>query len=172
MLRRFALTAVLVALTITLGGCTMTAESRLDEYHTEADLILAETVELIPAELVDNVGFAESEPRFGATEGTPAPSDPAWWQAYEGINLVATADASADAAEAIANGLGSDGWRDGRVRETEDGARIADGYRKEIDGANWYIEVTWVTTRAGKAEVIEVLVVSPQTVRGDNDWPT
>ncbi|MDE0545174.1 hypothetical protein [Microbacterium sp. C7(2022)] len=151
----------------------MQSESKLDEYHAEADRIVAETVALIPPELIDNVGFSESEPRSGAAIlGTDDPNDPAWWQAREDLNLVSETDASADAAAAIASGLNADGWRESRVRMTQEGARIADGFRKDLDGEGWYIEVTWVMTRPDKAEVIEVLVVSPQTVRGDHDVPS
>ena len=144
----------------------MTPESRLDEYQTEADRLLSETVAMIPADLDPESGFSESEPRYDPTEGAASASDPAWWQARDRLNLAAKTDASADAAAAIAAWLTADGWHESKVRETEGGDRITDGYRKELDGDEWYIEVTWVKTRPEKAEVIEVLVVSPYTVRG------
>lgn len=146
----------------------MTPESRLDQYHAEADRLLAETVAMIPEDLAPEPGFSESEPRYAESEGAASASDPAWWQARESLNLASQTDASADAAASIAAGLTADDWRESRVRETEGGVRITDGYRKDLDDAEWYIEVTWVQTRPDMAEVVEVLVVSPQTVRGDD----
>ena len=160
------LAATVALFALVLGGCSMTPESRLDEYQTEADRLLSETVALIPADLDPESGFSESEPRYLPTEGAASASDPAWWQARENLNLAAETDASADAAAAIAAGLTADGWRESTVRETEGGARITDGFRKDLDSGEWYIEVTWVQTRPEMAEVVEVLVVSPQTVRG------
>lgn len=167
-MRRLVALAAVALLALALGGCSMTSESRLDDYRTEADRLLRETVALIPEELAAESGFSESEPRFGPTEGPAAASDPAWWQARDTLNLAARTDAAADAAAAISAALTDDGWTASRVRETDGGARIADGFRKDLEGAQWYIEVTWVTSRPGKAEVVEVLVVSPQTVRGDH----
>lgn len=146
----------------------MQPASRLDEYRAEVDRIMADTVALVPAELVAEVGFSESEPRFGPTEAAPAASDPAWWQALESLVLVDETDASADAAAVVRDALTSDGWTPSRVRETEGGIRITDGYRTEREGGEWYIELTWVATAPGRAEVLEVLVVSPMTVRGES----
>jgi hypothetical protein len=171
-MRRRLIAATLVALALALGGCTMQPDSRLDEYHADADRIMAETVALIPEQLVAEVGFSESEPRFGPTEGAAAPGDPAWWQALESLVLENRADASADAAASVSSALTSDGWERSRVRETEGGTRITDGFRREIDGGEWYIELTWVTTEPERAEVVEILVVSPMTVRGDSDAPS
>lgn len=165
-MRRLLAVVAAALFALALGGCSMTPDSRLDEYRAEADRLLRDTVALIPDALAPQTGFSESEPRFGPAEGTAAASDPAWWQARESLNLTSQTDASADAAAAIAGTLASDGWRQSRVRETEGGARIADGFRREANGEEWYIEVTWVKTRPGMAEVVEVLVVSPQTVRG------
>ena len=111
----------------------MTPESRLDEYQAEAERLLSETVALIPADLDPQSGFSESEPRYAPTEGAASASDAAWWQARENLNLAAETDASADAAAAIAAGLTADGWRESTVRETEGGARITDGFRKDLD---------------------------------------
>lgn len=165
-MRRIVAAVAVALFALALGGCSMTPESRLDEYQTEADRLLSETVALIPADLDPESGFSESEPRYAPAEGAASASDPAWWQARESLNLAAETDASADAAAAIAAGLTGDGWSESKVRETEGGARITDGYRKDLDGGEWYIEVTWVQTRPEMAEVVEVLVVSPQTVRG------
>lgn len=146
----------------------MQPASRLDEYHAETDRIMADVMALVPADLISDVGFSESEPRFGPTESTASPSDAAWWQALESLNLVDQPDASANAAAAVSEALVADGWQQSRVRETQGGVRIADGYRTEMGDGEWYIELTWVKTQPERAEVLEILVVSPMTVRGDS----
>lgn len=168
-MRRLMATVVVVAVTFVLGGCSMLEQSRLDEFHVEADRILADTVAVVPEELIVE-SFVESEPRFGPTEGTPAPSDPAWWQARERFNLVQEADTSANAFDAVAAHLTDDGWSQSRVREID--GWVTEGFRKELDSGGWYIEVTWVPTTPDLAEILNVLVVSPMTTRGDNDSPT
>lgn len=167
-MRRMLVAAFAVVLAVALGGCTMQPASRLDEYHAETDRIMADVMALVPADLISDVGFSESEPRFGPTESTASPSDPAWWQALESLNLVDQPDASANAAAAVSEALVADGWQQSRVRETQGGVRIADGYRTEMGDGEWYIELTWVKTQPERAEVLEILVVSPMTVRGDS----
>ncbi|NYG21690.1 hypothetical protein BJY17_002437 [Agromyces hippuratus] len=131
---RAAVAAALFALI--LAGCAMASDDGLDEYRTEADRLLGETVALIPANLEPQSGFSESEPRYASKSGGASASDPAWWQARDVLNLAAETDASANAAAAIAVGLTADGWRESTVRETEGGARITDGFRKDLDGGD------------------------------------
>lgn len=171
-MRPTLIAAVIAVLALALGGCTMQPDSRLDEYQVEAERIMADAVALIPEDLRTDVVVSESEPRFGPIEGAASPDQPAWWQVSEILQQVDETDASADAAAEISEGLAADGWEQSRVRETEQGARITDGFRRDIDGEQWYIEVTSVTTRPDKAEVVQLLVVSPTTVRGDNDAPS
>lgn len=169
MSRLVAALAVAV-LALALGGCTMSAESRLDEFHAEADRILADAVAVVPEDLIAEDAFLESEPRFGPVEGSPSPSQPAWWQSRAYYNLVAETDASARAFDAMATQLEADGWTRSRVREVD--GWITDGFRTQLDSGDWYIEVTWVPTAPDLAEILRVLVVSPTTVRGDDDSPS
>lgn len=148
----------------------MPEESRLDEFRAEADRILAGTIANVPDDLISERAFSESEPRFGPTEGTPAPGDPAWWQAREDLNLIAETDASARAFDAVSGYLSAEGWSQSRVREVD--GWVTEGFRKALDGGDWYIEVTWVPSAPGLAEILGVLVVSPQTVRGADDSST
>ncbi|UYK39714.1 hypothetical protein [Microbacterium terricola] len=146
----------------------MSADSRLDEYQAEAERLVEEVTQEIPDDLIDEVVITESEARYGETESAEElPSDPAHWQVYRAINLVSEDGASADAAARISRMLADDGWAESRVRETEDGRRIADGFRTTIDGGEWYLELTWVKSAPELAETIEVTIVSPPTVRGD-----
>jgi hypothetical protein len=143
----------------------MPEESRLDDFRAEADRLLADTVANVPEDLISERAFSESEPRFGPTEGAAAPGDPAWWQAREDLNLIAETDASAHAFDAVSGYLSQEGWSQARVREVD--GWVTEGFRKELDSGGWYIEVTWVPSAPGLAEILGVLVVSPQTVRGD-----
>jgi hypothetical protein len=171
MLRLLAVTAVTL-LALLLGGCAMTPQSRLDEYRIESERLTAEVLTFVPEDLLTDDIITESEPRYGeAVTVRERPGDPAWWQVRTYQTLVAEADASADAAAAIEAGLTADGWSHRRVRETDGGTRFAEGYsRDSSDGETWYIEVTWVLTAPEKAELLEVLVVSPPTVRGDTSF--
>ena len=58
--------------------------------------------------------------------------------------------------------LKADGWSEKRVRVTGD--RTVDGCRKD----DWYAEIAWYATVAGKAEALDITIVSPVTVRGDH----
>lgn len=169
MLRPLAAAAVAL-LALLLAGCTMDAPSRLDEFQVQAERLAAEVVAMIPADLIaDDDPLTTSEPRFGETVTSGhRPGDPAWWEVRTWVVLVDEADASADAAEAISDGMAADGWTESRAREVDNGMRITDGFRKEIDGDDWYVEVTWVQTQPGQAETIMVTVISPPTTRGDS----
>jgi hypothetical protein len=164
---RRILAAIIAALALAVSGCAAPAQSRLAEYHRVADHYMAETVARIPAPLVAEVTFSESEPRFESSLPVVSANDPAWWHVYRVIELTDRADAAADAASIIDAALVDDGWVASRVRETEGGARLSDGYRAEREGGRWYIEVTWTRTQPDRVEVIEITVVSPSTVRGD-----
>ncbi|GAA5033874.1 hypothetical protein ACFQRL_15320 [Microbacterium fluvii] len=169
-MRRIVATAVAALLALTLGGCTMQTDSKLDDFRVEAERLTDDLTAQIAADAIDEIVGTESQARYGDTNSAEQkPTDPAWWQVYRTINLVSEPDASATAASAISDHLAADGWTEERVRETEEGRRIADGFRKDTDDGQWYIEVTWVTTAPEMAETIELTVVSPETVRGDAD---
>ena len=159
--RRLRAGAVVLA-ALLLGGCAMTAESRLDDYRAEAERLHERVVEEIPVELLADGAEPVSERRVESTSAEGAASDPAWWQVADTRQLIEDADASASAASAVDAYLVSEGWTAARVRETEGGQRLTDGYRRD----GWYVEVSHVEYPEGMAQRIEVLVVSPETVRG------
>ena len=167
MLRLIAASAVAV-ITLLLGGCAMESPSRLDEYRTEAEGLSADVLALVPPALRNADADTMSKARFGDTSAAaPRPGDSAWWEVRTYAELALEPEASRAAAAAISDGLKADGWTEDRVRETNGGARITDGYRDEIDGEDWYIEVTSVVTRPGQVETLLITVVSPQTTRGE-----
>lgn len=169
MLRSIAATTVAALLALLLGGCTMDTPSRLDEYKVESEAIAEDVIAMIPPELVASTTDMQSNPRFGDTlQAGHRPNDPAWWEVQAFALLVDEQDASKDAAAAISDGMAAEGWTEARVREIDDGTRITDGYRQEIEGEDWYVEVTWVLTQPEMAETVMVTVVSPPTTRGDN----
>lgn len=170
-MKRLTALAMTALIALALGGCAMQTESRLDDYLAESQRMAVETAELVPDEPAAEVVDRGSEPRFGDTQtAEQKPSDPAWAQARSRIEWsdAAPAGTSEAGAGAIAQALGDDGWSESRVRETSEGARVTDGFRKEVDGEDWYIEVAWTTPDSGLAEAVDILVVSPATTRGDS----
>lgn len=140
-------------------------ESRLDEFRESAEQLTHELIDTIPADLAPEAGFIDSAVRIGDTESAEdKPSDPAWWQTSTAINFANVTDASLTAAAALAEHLTSDGWSQEHVRTSSDGESTADGFRHD----GWYVEVTRYETVAGKAELLQLLVVSPGTVHGDH----
>lgn len=137
----------------------MSADSRLDEYRVEAERLSEQLAAAVPADLIEAEAIVESAVRHDV--GADAAS-PAWWQVRRVMRLIEEQDASAVAAESVAAVLIGDGWDQSRVRESEEGRRIVDGYRKD----DWYVELTWITTEPGMAEAFSTLVVSPTTTLG------
>ncbi|GAA3031218.1 hypothetical protein [Microbacterium dextranolyticum] len=72
------------------------------------------------------------------------------------------ANAAKDAAAAIAAHLTADGWTEKLVRSDDE--RTVGGFRKD----GWYTDIAWYATVAGKAEALDLAIVSPETVRGDH----
>lgn len=137
----------------------MTPDSRLDEYHAEAEALSQRLEDAVPADLVAGPSIVDSAVR---SDVSPGPADPAWWQVWRIMDLVEEQDASARAAEAVSDVLTDEGWAYSRVRETDGGTRFAEGFRRD----GWYVEVTWVASIEGKAEPLEITVASPVTTYG------
>lgn len=162
-LRRPAVLAAMIAASLFLGGCASPgAESRLGDYRTQAEQISDDLVAAVPAELGAQPGLLDSRMTLGADiSAHDGPSAPAWWTVDRSITAAPIADAAKDAAAAIGAHLAAEGWTQGSVREN--GERTVEGYRKD----DWYTEVARYATVPGKAEVVDLTIVSPQTVRGD-----
>ena len=157
----------LVSVSLVLGGCaTGVAESRVAEFEGVGTELAAEIVGSIPAGLEAQPALALAEVRDGGP-GIEAATDSVWWQYEQDIELVERDGASVEAAEEIARSLLADGWEMRRVRETEQGQRVADGFRRLVDDQGWYIELTYVRTSLPMAQRIELILVSPATVRGE-----
>lgn len=162
---RFVAIAALALATITLGGCMSMEESRLDEFRDRSEQLMDELLDTIPADLAPETGLIDSAVRIGDTQSAEdKPSDPAWWQTSTAVNFANVTDASVTAAAVLAEHLTSDGWSQEHVRTSSDGESTADGFRHD----GWYVEVTRYETVAGKAELLQLLIVSPDTVRGDH----
>jgi hypothetical protein len=160
-----ALAILMVALF--LGGCAVQPESRLDEFLEQSAALARETAEAAAA--VDTPGTIEEEEpeaRIGDTSSAEdKPSDPAWAQARAYVAYGEVPGASETAMTGVAEQLTADGWAQSRVREVD--GQITEGFRREIDGDRWYIEIQWVEAGSVPNESIRVLVVSPSTTRGD-----
>ena len=123
----------LVSVSLVLGGCaTGVAESRVAEFEGVGTELAAEIVGSIPAGLEAQPALALAEGRDGGP-GIEAATDSVWWQYEQDIELVERDGASVEAAEEIARSLQADGWEMRRVRETEQGQRVADGFRGLVD---------------------------------------
>ena len=158
--------ALLLAATLALGGCAAGAgESRVAAHEQTGEVIAAQVLELIPSEL----GAEPAAPFVEIRDGGPgfeSEGDAVWWQYEQDLQLAAVPGASVAAAEAISAGLEADGWTMRRVRETERGDRVADGFRRGEADESWYIELTFVRYPEPTAQRLELIIVSPTTVRG------
>lgn len=157
----------MLAVALLLSGCVAgVGESRVAEYAEVGDELATQIVGFIPEPLDPLPALPFVEVRDGGP-GVEAASDSVWWQYEQDIELAARAGASVEAAEEISRGLQADGWEVRRVRETEQGQRVADGFRRSLDDEGWYIEITYVRTPLPTAQRIELILVSPATVRGE-----
>ncbi|MFJ2503210.1 hypothetical protein [Microbacterium sp. NPDC087592] len=146
----------------------MTPESRLDEYQEKADALAMSVVGLIPEELqpvMDGDLRSEGTAPLNGVTSERRPQDVAWWQTRADVHLVARENAAAEAIEAVSDALEADGWSIERVRETDGGETVTDGFRR----GEWYMEIAWTRSVPGHVERFDISVVSPNTVRGDHD---
>lgn len=165
--RRMAALAAGVLAALLLGGCAAgVSESRIGVFEEVSDELAEQVIALVPTELAATPAPPYAEVRDGGP-GADAPTDAVWWQREQDIQLAAQRGASVAAAEAITRGLVADGWDTRRVRETEQGLRVADGFRKSIDDDSWYIEMTFVRYADPASQRIELIIVSPATLRGE-----
>lgn len=156
-----------LVLSLALGGCAVTPESRLDDYRAEAETLVDELLTAIPPALVDGDPVINSSERVGDTASSkPQPGDPMWWNVAADQQLATVTDASKTAADALSAALEADGWTKRRARELDSGETVYDGFRRGTGDEEWYVEIMWVRALEGKRELIGIQVVSPTTVRG------
>lgn len=166
--RRLAACAVAV-FALLLSGCAgSVAQSRVTEYATDGHELVTQILASIPEELDAQPAPPMIEIRDGGP-GIETAGDSVWWQYEQDVELAAEPEASERAAEAVTRALQADGWEVRRIRETEQGQRIADGFRRSVDDTGWYIELTFVRAPVPTAQRIELILVSPPTVRGEPD---
>ena len=164
---RAMVVAAMAATMLMLGGCAVgTTETKLPVYEEAADELAEQIVGFIPVELEPAAAVPRAEIRDGGP-GTDAPTDAVWWQFEQSVQLADVTGASVDAAAAIAQGVEADGWDMRHVRDTEQGLRVAEGFRKSIDDGGWYIEITHVRYPDPVGQRVEIIIVSPATVRGN-----
>lgn len=94
-------------------------------------------------------------------------SDPAWAQAWAYVQYGVVTGAAEHAADVVSDSLTADGWTATRVRETN--REVTDGFRRTVDGDQWYIEIAWSKSAPDDNESLKILVVSPPTTRGDTE---
>lgn len=162
--RRLLVLVAVVTASVSLGGCMSAPQhSQLDDYRGQAERLTGELIAAIPAELAGSTGMLNSRMTLGADisshEGAGAP---AWWSVDLSVTPAPVANAARDAAAAMAAHLTADGWTEKLVRADDE--RTVDGFRKD----GWYTEIAWYATVAGRAEALDLAIVSPETVRGDH----
>jgi hypothetical protein len=153
---------VAVTMVLSLGGCV--AESRIDEYQAEAEALAERLGAEVPEELI--MGDAIVTSSIGSA--SPMASSSVWWDVDRGYNLVDEPGASERAAAAVMAVLDDEGWRRRRENDNASGlGRIVDAFWKD----GWYVTVSWLKTREGRAETVDIWVTSPTTSRGDHRVP-
>lgn len=163
--------AVALLSVLMLGGCSVAVDSRIDEYQKTAEDLVTHVVQLIPSDLqpvqdaaTDSRGVA---PQNGVT-AQKRPQDTARWEVRTYLALANRQDAASEAITAVTGSLAQEGWSSSRVRETDGGQTVTDGFRRD----DWYLEISWSRSRPGAVERFDIFVVSPNTVRGDHDGLT
>lgn len=148
-----------------IGGCAVSADSRLDEFQAEGEAISQQIVEAVPVEVIaEGSPRTESKGRLAPSMGQ-TPRTPAWWEVNTSVNIVNEPAASETAATAVGSALVDDGWVKAEERGSSDPVYKSDEYRRD----GWYVAVGWIRSEPGTVESLRVLVVSPDTVRGDHE---
>lgn len=143
----------------------MSVESRLDDFRSEGEAISQEIVESIPDALVAQADSdLDSTGRLAPSSGD-TPQTPAWWEVSTTVDLVEEPTTSEQAATAVADALVADGWTKAQEKGSSDPVYQTDEYRRD----GWYVSISWVLSAPDIVEDLGVLVVSPDTVRGDHD---
>ncbi len=163
-MRRSVKFVALFAVAALLGGCAVSVESRLDDFRSEGEAIADQIVTSIPETLVAQGGSdLGSKGRLAPSSGN-TPQTPAWWEVETTVDLVEEPTTSEQAAAAVGDALVSDGWTKAE-KGSSDPVYQTDEYRRD----GWYVSVSWVRSQPDIVEDLGVLVVSPDTVRGDHD---
>lgn len=169
-MKKLPVAIAMAVIALVLGGCAMQPESRLDEFLTQSEALALETAELAPQDPPGTIVEEGAEARTGDTSSAEdKPSDPAWAQARARVDYGVVSGVSEVAVGAISDSLTADGWTGSRVREID--GQVTEGFRKTIDGGGWYVEVVWVRAAPELNESVKILVVSPDTTRGDTQVP-
>ena len=161
--RPTALLIPLVCGVVILGGCASAPASRLDAFQQRAELITQEIAASIPEELVEATPVIDSQGRLAQSSGD-TPQTPAWWEVSASVDVVEAAGASESAATAVGDALVAAGWT-AAGESGSDPLFQTDGYRRD----GWSVTISWVRSEPGIIEDLGILVVSPDTVRGDHD---
>lgn len=140
-------------------------DSRLADYLTQAETLAGQVAAMAPQSPPAEIQTRAAESRIEKPFGEERPTDPAWAQARAFVTYGKASGASAAAGAAVAEQLEADGWTKRPVREVDD--VVTEGFRKDIDGSEWYVETAWSRPQDGMAQNLDILVVSPPTVRGD-----
>ena len=143
----------------------MVGESRLDEFQAEGESISQQIVEAVPETVVAEEDLRVDSGGQLAPSMGDGPQTPAWWQARTSVPVVNEPVASETAATAVGAMLIDEGWAKAEEPGSDNPVYKTDEYRRD----GWYVQVGWIRSDPKTVESLRILIVSPQTVRGDHD---
>lgn len=164
-MRRWWGVVALLAATSLLGGCAVVGESRLDEFQAESESISQQIVEAVPAMVVAEEDLRVDSGGQLAPSMGDGPQTPAWWQVRTSVPVLNEPEASETAAIAVGAMLIDEGWAKAEESGSDNPVYKTDEYRRD----GWYVQVGWIRSDPKTVESLRILIVSPQTVRGDHD---
>jgi hypothetical protein len=156
--RNRALMGGILALSITLGGCSMTpaSDTPLADYQAETEQLAQSLFEMIPEAEIDSRSGVESDSGL-ATDGYD--EWPKYWRWHGDVYLRPDSElAPSEAAETIGEALIDDGWEQSPSALSRD-TRTVTEYRRD----GWFLNVEAQLQAPPKAQAVRLTVISPAT---------
>lgn len=162
-----AVAALVVAVTLTLGGC-VSEQSRLMEYRATAEETALLVVDAIPQEEFTAEAVSTSGVRYGDTSRAGhRPSDPAYWNVRLYLAFSDQPGVAKAMGDRIIAALESEGWEarlDERVSD-EEVTKFAFS-RPDLEG-RWYAELHYSEATDEHDANGSFLIITPYTTLGD-----
>lgn len=161
--------ALVVALTLTLGGC-VSEQSRLMEYRTVAEETVRMVVDAIPQEELTSEATPSSRVNYADTfRRDRRPSDPACWNVHVFLGFTDRPGVAKEIGDRIIAVLETEGW-EARLDERLSDENLTKFVfsRPDLDG-DWYAELYYSEATDERAATGSFVVITPYTTLGDYD---